>query len=173
MNEIGFERKIGYSFVGLMAGNVAAAVALLLIYLLPRLGLLPGLSRVWNPTTPILFFFIAMVSMLGWALIGLPVVLLLRAESAADFYWPAAALIGGVLGVLGMLLFCVVLDRGLGTISNAAAMRQMWPLFADAALIGGVAFGVYCSRIKAALKSQAMESGTPKATPRSLPWFEI
>jgi len=105
MNEIGFERKIGYSFVGLMAGNVAAAVALLLIYLLPRLGLLPGLSRVWNPTTPILFFFIAMVSMLGWALIGLPVVLLLRAESAADFYWPAAALIGGVLGVLGMLLF--------------------------------------------------------------------
>jgi len=170
---IGWERKIGYSLVGLMAGNAAAAAALLLIFLLPRLGLLPGLARVWNPTTPMLFFFIAMVSMLGWALIGLPFVLLLRAESAADFYWPVAAFIGGILGVLGMLLFCVVMDRGLGTVSNAAAMRQIAPIFGVAALIGAVAFVVYCSRIKAALKDETKESDALKGTPRSLPWFDF
>lgn len=171
--KIGWERKIGYSFVGLMAGNVASTVVLLLIALLPRLGILPQLSRVWNPTTSILFLFIAMVSMLGWALIGLPFVLILRVQSAADFYQPVAAFIGALFGTVGMLLFCVALDRGLSTLSNPAAMRQMWPLFADAALIGGVAFALYCSLMKRALHVQARENGAPKGTPRSLAWFNF
>ena len=170
---IGFERKIGYSFVGLFVGNLASAVVLALIVVLPHIGILPQLSKLWNPAIPILLLVIAMVSMLEWVLIGLPVVLILRAQIVADFYWATAAFIGGVLGTLGMLLFCVLLDGSLGTVSNLAALRQIAWMFADAALIAAVTFVVYCSLIKTALRRQTKESGAPNGAPRSLPWFRV
>ena len=170
---IGWERKIGYSFVGLMAGNLVSTLVLSLLVILPLLGILPEFSKKWHSTTPILFLVIAMASMLAWVLIGLPTVLLLRAEIVADFYRAVAAFIGATLGASGMLLWCAVLDRGLGTVSNPAALLQMWPLFADAALIGGVAFAVYCSLVKRALRKGSKENGAPVGTPRSLAWFDF
>ena len=172
---VGWERKIGYSFLGLMAGNAVSAVVLLLIVVLPRLGVFAGLARVRNPVTGgalLLFLFIVMASISGWAFVGLPVVLLLRAEFVAHLYWAAAALMGTILGVIAMLLFCLLLDRGFGTVSNPAALRTIAPIFADAALIAGVAFVVYSALIQAALRKQARKNGAPKSTPRSLAWFD-
>ena len=176
MSEIGFERKIGYSFVGLMAGNAVSFVLLLLMVVLPRMGIFAGLARVWNPgtkETPILFLFVWMVSVLGWAFVGLPVILLLRVRLVADFYWATVALIGTVLGMLAMLLFCLLLDRGFATLSNPAALRTIAPAFAPAGLIAGVAFAVYCSLIKNALLKRTKENGAPSGTPRSLAWFDF
>src|SRR5271170_628995 len=87
---LGFERKIGYSFLGLLAGNVASLVVLLLISALPLLGLFPEIKKIWNLDIRLALGWsvsIWIVSMLGWVVVGLPVVLLLRAEIAADFYW--------------------------------------------------------------------------------------
>jgi hypothetical protein len=173
---IGWERKIGYSFVALIAGDAVATAVSLLIVVLLRLGLFTELTHVWNPASgkaPLLLLYIVMVSILGWAFVGLPVVLPLRAERVADLYWAAAALIGTIPGLIAMLLFVLLLDRGFATISNPAALRTIAPMFVAAALIASVAFTVYCSLIKAALRRQAKESGAPSGTPRSLPWFQV
>lgn len=170
---IEWEQKIGYSFVGLMAGNLVSILVLSLLVILPLLGILPEFSKKWHPTTPILFLVIAMVSMLAWVLIGLPTVLLLRAEIVADFYRAVAAFIGAILGASGMLLFYVMLDGGLGSVTNPGALWQTGPLFADAALIGAVAFAVYCSLVKRALRKGSKENGAPGGTPRSLAWFDF
>ena len=81
--------------------------------------------------------------------------------------------VGTVLGVIGMLLFTVIMDRGFATISDPAALGQIAPIFAPAVLIAGVAFAVYCALIKGALRKHAKESGAPNDAPRPLPWLEI
>jgi len=48
---IGFERKIGYSFLGLMAGNVASLVVLLLIAVLPLVDAFTGIRQLWKLDT--------------------------------------------------------------------------------------------------------------------------
>ena len=173
---IGWERKIGYSFVGLMAGNGANLLLLLLIFVLPRLHVFVGLARVWNPgpnVAPPVLLYIVMVSVLGWAFIGLPVILLLRAKLVADLHWATAALIGAVLGMIAMFLFVLLFDRGFATIFNPAALRTIALMFVDAALIASVAFTVYCSLIKMALHRRSKENGALNGTPRSLAWFNF
>lgn len=175
--DLGFERKIGYSFLGLMTGNVASLVVFLLLAVLQRLDAFAGFRHVWEMTVERaaeMSLLFAIFSLPEWVAVGLPLVLLLRSEVVADFYWATAALIGTVLGVIGMLLFALVLDRGFATISNPAALRTIAPVFAPAALIAAVAFTVYCSLVKTALRKQAKENGAPSgAPPRSLVWFDL
>ena len=173
---IGWERKIGYSFVGLMAGNAASLLVFLLIAALQRLDAFVGLARVWRmgigQAAGMSLLFV-IFSLPLWAVVGLPVVLLLRAEITADFYWATAALMGIILGVFGMTLFCVVLDHGFATLRNSVALRTIAPMFVPPALIAGMAFAVYCRLVKAALRRQTKEDGAPKGTPRSLAWFDF
>jgi len=94
----------------------------------------------------------------------------------ADFYWITAALIGAVLGALTMLLLFLALDHGrldLNSYRNPEALKVIAGLFADAGLIAGAAFAVYCRLVRVALRKLEMKSGAPKGTPRSIPWFEI
>lgn len=167
---IGWERKIGYSFVGLMAGNGASVLFFLIIPLVPRFQSLWWLTVQKTAWMSLLF---AVFSLPEWVVLGLPLVLLLRSEIVADFYWATAALIGTVLGVIGMLLFTLTLDRGFSTLSNPAALRQIALIFVPGTIVAAVAFPVYCSLMKAALKRQAKESGVSKGTPRAIPWFGI
>ncbi|MBV8631226.1 MAG: hypothetical protein JOZ83_09905 [Silvibacterium sp.] len=107
----------------------------------------------------------------------MPVVVLLRKEIATDLFRITAALVGAALGILAMLLFLLALERGqvdqVIHPGNPQAIRAFAGLFSDAAFIGGVAFPVYCSLVKRALRREAKQSGAPKGTPRSLPWFGI
>jgi len=175
MSEIGFERKIGYSFLGLMAGNVVSLMMLVFISALPLLNVLPEVRKIWNlDISQALGLSVAIwiVSMLGWVVIGLPVVLLLSAEIAADFYWITAALIGAVLGLLTILLFYLALNQGrldTSTFRNPQAMLMTATFFSSAALIAGVAFAVYCALVQAALRKLAKKSGAPNGAPQSLP----
>jgi hypothetical protein len=172
---IGFERKIGYSFLGLMAGNVASTVLLLLIAVLPRLGVFAGIGQFWKLDIgeALGFAFVVWIfSMAGWVVVGLPVVFLLRAEIAADFYWITAALTGVVLGAFAMALIYVVPNPrhiSIAVLWNIETLK----FFSLAALIAGVAFTVYCSLVNAALRREAKESGAPSGTPRSLAWFDF
>ena len=170
---IGFERKIGYSFVGLMAGNVASLVALLLIALLPRLDAFAAIKHFWKlDVEGALGLSLAtlVVSMLCWVVVGLSLVLLLSTEIAAGLHWVIAAFIGAVLGVSALLLFLVALFR--------PDVVDFWKpetldFFLLAALIAAVAFAVYCALVRAVLRRQAKENGAPKGTPRSLAWFDF
>jgi len=176
--KIGWEQKIGYSFVGLMAGNVASLVGLLIIGVLQHLDAFTGIRQFWKIDAGGavgLSLAICIVSMLGWLVIGLPTVLLLRAEIAADFYWAVSALIGAVLGLLTMILLILAINQGrldTAALRNPEEIGMTIVLFSSAALISGVAFAVYCSLVKRALRGQAKENGAPRGTPRSLAWFD-
>jgi hypothetical protein len=169
--DLGFGRKIGYSFVALMAGNVASTAVLLLFALLSQVDGLGAIGKVFHMGIgQALTFSLAIwpFSMVGWVVVGLPVVLSLRTEIAADLYWITAALIGAILGAFAMALIYVLPDPRHITIAefrNAEALR----LFGLAALIAGVAFADYCAVVQNALRKQAKENGAPKGTPFSLP----
>ena len=129
-------------------------------------------AKSWMGITLFVLVCAALVSMLGWVFVGLPVLLLLREKITANLHWLAAPATGAAMGLSAMLLFRVVLDPeriDTAYFRNAA----MLVLFSLAALIGGVAFAVYCSLVKAALRRQAKENGAPSGTPRSLAWFEF
>ena len=87
---IGWERKIGYSFFGLMVGNVASVLVLILTVMFPGLDTFMVFMQPSKPSvadTLVLSMWAGLVSMLCWVVIGLPVVLVLRAEIVARFYW--------------------------------------------------------------------------------------
>ena len=177
---IGWERKIGYSFVGLMAGNGVNLILLLLIALLTKLDVFAQIQQFWNldiRTALLLFMVFGMFSMLGWAVVGLPVMLALRTEVAADFHWITSALVGAALGILAMLLLFTALYQGridqIVHPSNPQEIRTFAGFFSDAALIAAVTFAVYCSQVKAALLRRSKENGAPSGTPRSLAWFNF
>lgn len=172
---IGWERKIGYSFLGLMVGNVASVLVLMLTAMLPGLDTFTAFMQYSKPSvesTLILSLWVYFVSMLCWVVIGLPAVLLLRAEIVARFRWITGALAGAVLGMLSMLLLFVGVNRQR---LDMALFRKpgMVGLFSVAALISGVAFSVYCAEVRAALCEQAKENGASSGTPRSLAWFNF
>lgn len=112
---LGFERKIGYSFVGLLAGNLVA-VAVVSICL--TLDLIPA-SAQWL-TSPSLHSRMSMalvvavcfgiISLIVWVVIGLPVVLSLSANFIVRLHWLLAALVGAVLGVVSLELFFVSVE---------------------------------------------------------------
>ncbi|MBB6146217.1 hypothetical protein HNQ77_004189 [Silvibacterium bohemicum] len=172
---LGWERKVGYSFLGLMIGNAASVLMLLLAGALQNLGMFAAIGKFsWLHAggSVALSIAILIVSMLGWAVVGLPLLLLLGAELVADLYLITLALTGSVLGMLAMFLLSVAFDH---QVLDTAVFRSSQGLgfFYDAALIGGVAFAVYGGLIRAALRRQAKENGAPKGTPKSLAWFDF
>ena len=179
MSEIGFERKIGYSFLGLMAGNAVTLAAFVLWNMLGRLDAFADIRKFWIEEiigTLGLFLMIWVVSMLGWVVVGLPVVLSLRTRTVAEFHGITAALIGAVLGLAAMLLSFLVMNGGkldTALLSNPQAARATAFYFCGAALISDVAFAVYCALVKAALRKQTRKSDVPSGTPRSLAWFDF
>jgi hypothetical protein len=172
---IGWERKIGYSFMGLLAGNVVSLVVLLLVALLPHLDSFVGIKKLWTLTVGDglgLAFAIWLFSMAAWVVVGLPVVLLLRAEIAADLYLLTSAVAGAVLGAVAMLLMFMALDHDRLDIAIFQKPETLG-LFLLAALIAGVAFAVYCSLVKGTLRKQVKDRGAPSGTPRSQAWFDF
>jgi hypothetical protein len=79
----GLERKIGYSFLGLLAGNVTLLLYFLWGAMRTRAWLLSirrgAPNRVLADALG-MFAIYGISSMVGWALIGLPFVLLLPAQ---------------------------------------------------------------------------------------------
>lgn len=175
---IGFERKIGYSFVGLMVGNAVSLTMLMTMSVLARINAPAGIREFWTAgIRGALWLSLAIwvTSMLGWVFIGLPAVLSLRTSIVGKLSWITSGLIGAVLGLCTMLLFFLAvnggkLDRTL--FSDPHVLRTSASFFADAALIAGVAFAVYWALVKRAMRRQAKENGAPKGTPRTLAWFD-
>lgn len=165
---LGFERKIGYSFVGLLAGNLASLILLLCVALVLRVNSFEHIRKVWGLGIGQALGWSVVIwiySMPAWVVVGLPLVLLLRTETAARIYWPIAALIGTVLGVFAMLLIFFAMNGGH---INRVALSEpgVREPFYLAALIASVAFVIYCKLAKAALERQARKSGAPPDTPQ-------
>jgi hypothetical protein len=150
---VGFRRKIGYSFVGLLAGNLA-----LLMYLLLT-------TRAWElKSMGILemFPFYVGFSILGWLVVGIPAVLLLRLKLVTRLHWLLVVVIGAALGALAQFLIFLVL--GLRQNLNLTGhWNEVWWYFALAGLVSTVSFGVYCALVRRAIQHNGMVAQPPTA----------
>jgi hypothetical protein len=117
-------RKIGYSFIGVLAGNAASLIALILVSVLKRTPVLHNLPRGWQLSPPAVFVVFAAISFRGWAVAGLPAVLLLPARAASQFPWPLFTALGILLRPLA--LFVLFLSLAGGRI-DAITDRQALP----------------------------------------------
>lgn len=158
--KVDFIRKIGYSFLGQLAGNGAMLIVLLLIATLPFLPVFANIRQVWNLHFQValgVFVLSGIVSMLGWTVVGLPPALLLRAGFAARLHWLLASVIGAVLGMLTMVVIFFAFDRGplnAASLGNTTMLQIDVAYFSSAMLIAGVAFAVYCASVRPALRSR-------------------
>lgn len=172
-NELGFERKIGYSFVGLLAGNGASLVELLLIAFAQMLPAFAGFKAIWDmPISRALGLgtIFAIFSMLAWAVIGVPAVLFLRVRHIARLPWFLAVVIGAVLGGISLLLIFLMLNQGKLKMADLKAAGVFWQ---SAAIISSTAFVVYSVLVKHALGKEQRKSGAPKGTPRFFSVFDL
>ncbi|MGC2162586.1 MAG: hypothetical protein WA634_11800 [Silvibacterium sp.] len=147
-------RKIGYSFLGLLAGNVASILTLLILATLQSFSKFDTVRRAWQLSLPSalgMAALFALFSLAGWTVVGLPFVLLMPARVAARLHWLFAALIGGVLGALTLSLIFWALNgwRLDWTGANQAQQLRQWiPFLFIAVLISGTAFAVYCGLLR-------------------------
>ena len=151
---LGFERKIGYSFVGLLAGDAA-----LFAYFF--LGIRPWEHGGWGALGffPVYAFF----SLLGWIVVGIPAVLFISMEFIAELSWLPLVLIGAALGVFAQFLIFLLLGSR-GNLNLPGHWNEVAWYFMKAVIVSTAAFAVYCALIRRALRK--IESGAPSGTPQ-------
>ena len=128
-------RKIGYSFVGLLAGDGAL------------LACITWSTRdlEHNPWQLLkIFCLYAIFTVLGWIVVGVPAVLLMDIAFIRRIHWPLVLLIGAVLGPLALFLIFLVLDILNGQFSLAGYWDDAALSCALAMVVSLVAFAVYC-----------------------------
>lgn len=168
---LGFERKIGYSFLGLAAGNLVVLAAVSICEAIGLNSLVPaGPLRERLLRALALAFYFGSVSLVSWAIIGLPVVLALSANLISRLHWSLASLIGSILGAIPFALLFVAMSGGwqqlLATLRNPQVLRVYLLFLAVAVIIGGVAFSVYCLLVRRASRREQRKSGAPSGTPQ-------
>jgi hypothetical protein len=150
-------QKIGYSFVGLLAGNVAMLGGLFLMaaysFLLSQ-GANGGGSKIVMDWTnmPVLSVLDVIYSCVGWVIIGLPAVLLMPGQFMERIRGPWTILFGATLGPLALLLIFISMGHGQLDIPAIEMMAPFWLL---SILASTTAFVVYCALMRRALRETA------------------
>ena len=136
--------RVGYSHLGLLAGNVALLLLLLLNALRASLWL-HGQMKVQLLAALGSFIPIAIFSVAGWVAVGVPVVLLFSSRTIARVSSGILLLIGAPLGPLALLLILVWLNHGQ---PGAVSFSRTGFLWECASLISTVAFAVHCTFVR-------------------------
>jgi hypothetical protein len=155
--QIGPARKIGYSFLGLLAGNAAMLVLMLGSMLYPGRWMslhIAGSNRMLFDTLG-MFVVYATFSMLGWVILGLPFVLLLRSEFVSRLLWIFIPSIGAILGPMSLLPIFILLSDGKLT---ADSFRNSGVILILSALVSTIAFTVYCAFIRQAMRHHRQQA---------------
>lgn len=138
-------RKIGYSFLGLLAGNAALFTFLLVD------------AKAWEMkdigAALEIYLFILAFSLFGWVLVGIPFVLVIQSEVITDLHWLIVVLIGLFLGALAQF-FIFFLFEVTGHLNLAGHWRGVARYEELAMLISSVAFVVYCLLMRRTLRHQ-------------------
>lgn len=168
--QIGVAQKIGYSFLGLLAGNATSLAVLVLIAILQQQDAFTWIEKILKldcGSVLLISVVIMIYSMPAWVMVGLPFVLLLPEKVASGFHWVVALPIGALLGASSMLFPACAFNHW--QVKLAMLSNPIYQVFLSlAALIAGGAFLVYC-----ALLRQARESGAPLSTPLSIAGFDF
>jgi len=136
--------RVGYSYLGLLAGNVALLVLLLLNAFRASLWL-HGQMKMQLLAALGDFIPIAIVSIVGWVAVGVPAVLLFSSRTIARVSSGILLLIGVPLGPLALLLIFVWLNHGQ---PGAVSFSRTGVLWESASIISTVAFAVHCTFVR-------------------------
>lgn len=147
-------RRLAYSFVGLLAGDIVLLVFLLLNALQVTAWLFA--ARMGEPTHMIpvtlqVFVIYAIFSFVGWLFIGLPTVLLLPVRTITRLSWPLRLLVGAALGPLALLAIFVLL--GHGHVDFPASFTGTGALWDYSVVVSTVCFVVYAALLRKHLSS--------------------
>lgn len=136
--------RVGYSYLGLLAGDFAVLILSLLnafhISLLMR-----GQVKAQLLTAMGWFIPIAIVSIVGWILIGIPVGLIVSTRWILKATFWLILSVGALLGPLALLIIFLLLSLGM---PSAETFTHTGFLMACASLISTVAFGVHCVLVR-------------------------
>ena len=142
-------RRLAYTFVGLIAGDLALLLFLLQNAFRSRSLLLAshmGQPAVQVPLALEMFTAYAIWSVVGWAFVGAPIALLVSATSIVRIPWPLRVVIGAVSGALALFLIFLLLARGhIDFPDGFRDTSSLWPL---AVLVSAVAFPVYAALLR-------------------------
>jgi hypothetical protein len=147
---VGLFQRLLFAAIGLATGNAALLLFLLYNALRLRSALLKAhmgepylaLSRAWE-----IFLLYAMLSVLGWILVGVPIAITCPPRLVSRVAWPARMLIGATLGPLALLLIFVVLFAIQGRLSafSLAHTESLWPF---SVLVSTISFLVYAALLR-------------------------
>lgn len=98
------------------------------------------------PSQPLLPIY-SMFSVAGWAIVGLPLLLLDRRDRLARLPWLLVVGVGATLGLLALLVIFISLFALQGRIT-AFSLAHTAPLWPFAAGVSTVAFVVYSSLVR-------------------------
>ena len=133
--------RVGYSYLGLLAGNVALLVLLLLNAFRASLWLHGQMKMLFLAALGY-FIPIAIVSIVGWLAIGIPAVLIFSPQRVLQFPLWLLLAIGALLGPVALFVIFLLLSRGLAAAETFTNTGLLW---ACASLISTVAFAVHCA----------------------------
>ena len=155
LSEISPVKRVAYTLVGLLAGNV-----MLLFFLLQ--GAIHATLLGGEPAAAIAdalqaFVFYAIFSFVGWLLAGLPAALIFPASSIIRLRWPVAIVVGAALGPPALLVIFLLLAHSHVYFHNLA---ETGTLFAYSALVSAVAFVVYFVLLRREMKAKPVTHAT-------------
>jgi len=136
--------RVGYSFLGLLTGD---AVLLILTFLnaLRTSLLLHGQLKAQCLTAVGSFIPIAIVSVIGWLAVGVPVALILPSRRIFQSPLWLLLLVGVLLGPVALFVIFLLLSRGMPTSETFTHTGFLWGC---ASLISTVAFAVHCGLVR-------------------------
>lgn len=136
--------RIGYSFFGLLAGN-AVLLILALGNALHISLLLHGQVKAQCLTALGFFIPIAIASIAGWLIVGVPAVLVLSPRRVLQSSRWQLLIVGALLGPAALFAIFLLLSRGLAKGETFTNTGFLWVC---ASLISFVAFAVHCALMR-------------------------
>ena len=146
--------RVGYSFLGLLAGDAALLILILLNALRTSL-LLHGQLKAQCLTAVGSFIPITIVSFVGWLAVGAPAVLILTPTRILQASSWLLLFLGAALGPVALFVIFLLLSRGMPTAETFSHTGFLW---ACASLISTVAFAVHCALVRQCVRDDACVS---------------
>jgi hypothetical protein len=148
-----WNQRLTYAFVGLLAGDIALVLYLVLNAFVARATLLA--AHVGEPERQVsmalqLGAIYVVCSLVVFLVVGVPIALLLPPRFVAGWPWLVTIVVGALLGPPALCIILFVLGGGSVHLSNS--FRETGLLFAFSILVSTVSFGVYVALLRKQLR---------------------
>jgi hypothetical protein len=142
-------KRLAFGFVGLVAGDAALLLYMLLNAFWARARILAahmGEPHAQIPVAIQIFTLYAPFSLVGWLIVGVPIVLVLPVRLITGWPWLLVVTLGACLGPPAIIVILLVLGDGRILFAGTA------PLFIFSILVSTVSFTVYVALLRKQLR---------------------